>query len=197
MEAFLLEKLELVRTKQYIADLLQAEILSGQLADGQILVQSEIAQQMNVSRIPVREAFQQLEQSGFLVRISGRHVCVCGLTPRRLRQLVDLFWKLVSTLLQDIPDAAGEYLESATSEEEFFLRLTRIIDNHHVTVHLMRTWRDYIRLISVDRASERVKLLCEAGSAVKNGDLERVQDQMRQFGQLLINDIPGDDTPNK
>lgn len=192
-----MEKLELIRTKQYIADLLQAEILSGQLADGQILVQSEIAQQMNVSRIPVREAFQQLEQSGFLVRISGRHVCVCGLTSRRLRQLVSLFWQLVSTLLQDIPVAAGEYLESATSEEEFFLRLTKIIDNHHVTVHLMRTWRDYIRLLSPERAEERAKLLCEAGSAVKDGDLARIQDRMQQFGLLLIHDIPDEDTPNK
>lgn len=184
-----MEKLEIVRTKQYIADHLQAAILSGHLVDGQKLVQNEIAEQMNVSRIPVREAFQQLEQSGFLVRMPGRHVCVCGLTPRRLRQLVQVFMASLTVLLQDLPCAAGEYLEGASSEEEFFARLEQLIENPHITVQLMRSWRDYIRLIAQNRMEERRCMLRKAATAVKERNHEMIQPALEDFSRLLMDEI--------
>lgn len=49
-----------------IADTIRARIISGRYAPGSRLRENEIAADFNVSRVPVREAFQVLEQQHFL-----------------------------------------------------------------------------------------------------------------------------------
>lgn len=72
--------------KDYIIEVLRGEIFAGRLQDGEELSQEEIASQLNVSRIPVREAFLQLVTEGLLVRLPNRHVQVVGMTASRLWQ---------------------------------------------------------------------------------------------------------------
>ncbi len=72
--------------KDQIAAVLRQEIAAGSLADGEELTQESVAAALAVSRIPVREAFLQLETEGLLRRLPNRHVQVVGLTPRRRRQ---------------------------------------------------------------------------------------------------------------
>ena len=72
--------------KDQIAAVLRQEIAAGSLADGEELTQENVAAALAVSRIPVREAFLQLETEGLLRRLPNRHVQVVGLTPRRRRQ---------------------------------------------------------------------------------------------------------------
>lgn len=58
------------QTKDHIADALRQEILSGRFADGEELTQKQLAQVLEVSRMPVREALQILE----LEEIGRAHV---------------------------------------------------------------------------------------------------------------------------
>lgn len=72
--------------KDQIAAILRREISSGEMKDGEELTQDSISTALAVSRIPVREAFLQLETEGLLRRLPNRHVQVVGLTPERRRQ---------------------------------------------------------------------------------------------------------------
>lgn len=58
---------ERLTTRDAVVDLLRQRILSGELKPGQRLMVPEIAQQLNVSQTPAREALQVLASHGFLV----------------------------------------------------------------------------------------------------------------------------------
>ena len=51
---------------QVVVEVLREKILSGDIAAGEPLRQSALADELNVSRIPVREALLQLEAEGLL-----------------------------------------------------------------------------------------------------------------------------------
>ena len=55
--------------KDHIIEILRREIFSGGMENGLELTQESIADQLKVSRIPVREAFLQLEAEGLLERL--------------------------------------------------------------------------------------------------------------------------------
>ncbi|MDO8874676.1 MAG: GntR family transcriptional regulator [Pseudolabrys sp.] len=55
-------------------------ILAGQLGPGRKLVHEDLAQVLNVSRTPVREALERLYQEGFVTRIPRRGFYVAGIT---------------------------------------------------------------------------------------------------------------------
>lgn len=78
-----MDKLGNRQTKDRIADVLRKEILSGRLEDGQELAQEQLAEILEVSRMPVREALQILELEGLLLRLSNRHMRVIGFDERR------------------------------------------------------------------------------------------------------------------
>lgn len=72
--------------KDRIAEVLRQEIAAGRLSDGQELTQESLSEALSVSRIPLREAFLQLEAEGLLQRLPNRHVRVVGVTSQRLCQ---------------------------------------------------------------------------------------------------------------
>ncbi|MER8417799.1 GntR family transcriptional regulator [Mesorhizobium sp. M1329] len=53
---------------EMLAEALRERILSGEIGDGDSLVQDTIAEQYEVSRVPVREALRQLEAQGLVSR---------------------------------------------------------------------------------------------------------------------------------
>lgn len=81
-----MEPISLLPIKDTVAQVLRREILACRLEDGAELIQEAVASQLNVSRIPVREAFLCLEGEGLLERLPNRHMRVIGLTGDRLRQ---------------------------------------------------------------------------------------------------------------
>ncbi len=72
-----------------IVELLRERIISGYLRPGTPLVERELAEQLGVSRIPVREALMQLEAEGLVVgKPNGR--CVIELTERDIQELYEV-----------------------------------------------------------------------------------------------------------
>ena len=59
-------KLQRESSVDQVAELLRRAILRGELAPGTALRQEELAAKIGVSRVPLREAFRQLEGEGFL-----------------------------------------------------------------------------------------------------------------------------------
>ena len=69
---------------------LRERIVSGRLPPGSRLVERELAEDLGVSRVPVREAIRTLTAEGFVVALSPRRVVVRELTPKDVDELFEL-----------------------------------------------------------------------------------------------------------
>ncbi|HEY4279730.1 MAG TPA: GntR family transcriptional regulator [Conexibacter sp.] len=77
-------------SSDYIADALRAAINSGQLEDGAVLNQVELAEHFGVSRVPVREAIRRLEAEGLIEAAAHRRAVVRGLSLDRIAEVYEL-----------------------------------------------------------------------------------------------------------
>jgi DNA-binding GntR family transcriptional regulator len=73
--------------REDIRDQLIGEILSGQLAPGDRIVETRIARQFGVSQAPVREALRDLEMFGFIVSAPFKGALVRKITVNELVQV--------------------------------------------------------------------------------------------------------------
>lgn len=69
---------------------LREAIGTGSLAPGMRLIQSELAERLGVSRLPIHEALQQLRQEGFVIETGRRGLVVAPLDPDFLLHLFEL-----------------------------------------------------------------------------------------------------------
>ena len=69
---------------------LRAEILSGELAPGQRLVEEQIRQRFAISRAPLREALRTLANQGLVEHLPRRGTRVTELSERDIDELFDL-----------------------------------------------------------------------------------------------------------
>lgn len=69
---------------------LRQAILRGELAPGQRLMEIQLAEQLGVSRTPVREAIRMLEQDGLAVMIPRRGAVVSKISGKNLRDVLEV-----------------------------------------------------------------------------------------------------------
>jgi DNA-binding GntR family transcriptional regulator len=76
--------------RDVIAGDLRRDIMSGRLSPGQRLVETQVAQQYDVSRVPVREALRRLESEGFVTLTPHRGATVSVNSRRDSLELMQL-----------------------------------------------------------------------------------------------------------
>jgi len=74
----------------YISEILRRAIFSGSLVGGARLRQEEIARQLGVSSIPVREALRQLQAEGLVEIIPRRGAVVTDLDVSEIREIYEM-----------------------------------------------------------------------------------------------------------
>lgn len=82
--------IENVPLRVQVANRLRSAILSGRLRPGTGLVETALAEQMNVSRAPIREAIQILENDGLVETIAYKGKRVKPLTAREVAETYSL-----------------------------------------------------------------------------------------------------------
>lgn len=90
-----------------VVDGITQAIVKGQFRPGAKLVESQLGEQLGVSRGPVREAFRRLEQLGVVEKIPYRGTFVSKLTVDDVRELHDLrapLEGLAARLMAEEPD---------------------------------------------------------------------------------------------
>ncbi|MBK9121739.1 MAG: GntR family transcriptional regulator [Chloroflexi bacterium] len=97
-----LQQIENKPLREKIVDVLRDMLISGELKPGQPLVESKIASQMGVSRVPVREAIQALSSEGLVEITPYRGAVVRRLTRRDIEELYSLRAVLESFAIQRI-----------------------------------------------------------------------------------------------
>ncbi len=74
--------------RELVFESLREAILSGQLKPGERLMEIQLAEEMGVSRTPVREAIRKLELEGTVVMIPRKGAYVAGLS---MKDIADVF----------------------------------------------------------------------------------------------------------
>ncbi|NLU50716.1 MAG: GntR family transcriptional regulator [Syntrophomonadaceae bacterium] len=96
--------------REVVFEALREAIINGSLRPGERMMEIQLAEQLGVSRTPVREAIRKLELEGFVVMIPRKGAYVAGIS---LKDIADVFE--VRAALEAL--AAGLAAERITAEE--------------------------------------------------------------------------------
>lgn len=83
-----------------LTESLRERILNGEFKEGETLIQETIAAEYDVSRMPVREAFKELEASGLIASKQHKGSIVSSIPMEQIQELFDLRANLEGELLQ-------------------------------------------------------------------------------------------------
>ena len=122
-------------------------IVTGRLQPGDKLVEVQMGKQLGVSRAPLREAFQRLEQIGLVEKIPNRGTFVSTLTERDIKELHnvrELLEGLAARLLAQRCDPQAiaslesilEAMRQAAAEDDQSRMITLDADFHDALIEL-------------------------------------------------------------
>ena len=80
----------IITVRQQVYEIIKRRLADGTYGHGQKLQEIEVAQDLKVSRSPVREAFKQLEAEGLLDAVPNKGVYVRSFTPKEISDIFDL-----------------------------------------------------------------------------------------------------------
>lgn len=178
-----------------VADKIRGAILSGALNPGERLVEERLAEQMNVSRHPVRQALRTLQLEGFVDVSPRRGATVSKITSEEASDLFEVLAVLdgvaaglaaqhgsaaaISQVDQvlDRADAilnagsgditAGDLATLATLNHEFHARITEAGNNRQL-IELIASLRDRVQWIQVAVNRRRPELSWTEHRQIRN-----------------------------
>lgn len=86
-------------TPEYVARAIRRDILAGRLKENQPLRQDKLAEQLGVSKVPVREALIQLKAEGLVAFLPNRGAVVSVLSPEEADEIYTMRIALESAAL--------------------------------------------------------------------------------------------------
>jgi DNA-binding GntR family transcriptional regulator len=117
-----------------VVDIIRDAIVSGGLKPGEHLKETAIANQLSVSRSPVREAFRQLEQEGLIISIANQGSFVKSFDEDDVREIF--------TLRATLEDLACEIiLREGKLQPADFKRLEDYIFSKSGFGRLLKMWQ--------------------------------------------------------
>ncbi len=186
--------------REQVYDKMKEMIFSGEIKQGERIVEVEFAEKFNVSRTPLREAIRMLELEGLLEDNVGVGVSVKKIGMSDIQEVYQIRIALEGIVLKEIIEKKNEKgikkLEdilvktkklidiSASSDElfELFSEFNNILynlSNYPKVVNLIKNINMYLRIFrkySVENLERRIiayKEHIEIVEALKKGDLER------------------------
>jgi DNA-binding GntR family transcriptional regulator len=97
-----------------LTESIRERILNGEFQGGESLTQASIAAEYGVSRMPVREAFQQLEAAGLIATQIHKGAVVTSIPAEQISELFDLRAILECHLLEhSIPNMTDEHFKTS------------------------------------------------------------------------------------
>ena len=110
--------------KEKVAAELRKAILSRQMKEGEVLSLESVATQLNVSAMPVREAFQILARDGLIQLRKNKGAVVLGITETYIKEHYQLraILESAAALLAAEPETDISEIESVYEEAEEALK---------------------------------------------------------------------------
>lgn len=118
--------------KEVIVELIREAIMSGEFQPGDRLLQDELAERLNVSATPIREALRQLEAEGILVHSPHKGVRVADVKLEDTREIYLIRSALESLATRlatpNLDAAAVEQLQQLQAQTEAQIRQGELMD---------------------------------------------------------------------
>ena len=115
--------------RELVCETIRQAIVDGVFSPGERLMEIQLADEMGVSRTPVREAIRKLELEGFVVMIPRRGTYVADISIKDINEVYEIRTSLEVTSLEVL--AAGLAAERISDEElETMQRLLVEIGQH-------------------------------------------------------------------
>jgi DNA-binding GntR family transcriptional regulator len=136
--------------KAGVANVITAQILSGEMRAGQRIDQDALAAELGVSRLPIREAIIMLENVGFVTSISRRGSYVASITPDDVLDHYEIFGMAIGLAARRAASMLTE--EELSRLEELYVAMHR----NHGPDHLADLNYQFHRLVN-SKSSHRLK----------------------------------------
>ena len=162
--------------REVVSETLRQAIVEGVLQPGERLMEIQMAEELGVSRTPVREAIRKLEQEGFVVMVPRRGTYVADLSLKDINEVFE-----IRTALDVL--AAGLAAERITDEE--------LEESERLLVHI----GEYIEMQDMDKIidadSQFHDLLYKASRNDRLvGIINNLREQLTRFRSISIS-YPG------
>lgn len=199
--------------REVVADEIRDMIRRGDLQPGERLLEDRLAEQLGVSRNPVREALRALENTGLVEVRPRRGAHVATLDPERAVELLELRAELEAFAaklaarrrtpeqLDEIravldsgreATAASDVVKAASAHRQFHLAIERAAANSYLgpAVEPLRAQTELVFSLLVDRRgivgwSEHVDIL----AAIEAGDPDAAQRATRRHMSSVLDDL--------
>ena len=149
-----------------VIDALVAGASEGLILPGDRIVETELAAQLGVSRVPVREALRVLESQGVVVNEPYKGIRLTPVTPERIDQLIEVRVALETT-------AAASAIRRGKNDAPRLAELAQIVDQ----MEAMAARNDVFGFATADTSFHRV--FCGfAGNSVLSDMWEMLARQM-------------------
>ena len=161
--------------REIVYEQLKMQILTGQITPGTRMMEVELADEMGVSRTPVREAIRKLEKEGLVT-----------IEPRRGAYASDISVKdMVDTLeVREDLESFAAYLAAQRMTEEQIAELTEITDKYSEAINNS----DTENMIHYDEMFHKYIVAC-SGNKTLIQISETVQELALRFRYLYYDDL--------
>jgi DNA-binding GntR family transcriptional regulator len=179
--------------REVVAERIREMIISGELAQGERLIEDRLAEQLGVSRNPIREAIRSLEATGLVEVLPrrGAHVAVFDLDDIKLiqeiRRVLDCWIVVAAAERHDTNDlaridaciavgrdaaTAGDVVRAAECHREFHLAIEAASKNSYSTT-AMDPLRQRTELVFSMLAEERGETGWDEHEAIRDAIADR------------------------
>ena len=175
-----MKMLENLDVKQQITEQIIYEICAGNFQEGQEIRQEQIARELGVSRIPVREAFILLETMGYIRKLPNRRIEVIGFSEDRVR----MEFALQSKIEYEILSSAAGLKVNPDSLREDILDGCQVVSISRIYDTLLKGSYQYVLQVLKNPAELKLydEKVCEY---YEKGEMESLLNTLETYYKLL------------
>lgn len=176
---------------------LRAKVISGELSPGEQIRQQEMAEELGVSRVPLREALNVLADQGLLHHRPNSGYFVAKRAPNEMAQIRRILQLLETELLASIEWPDAECLESLRAlndqmrecaPQEDWTPLVRFNREFHLTIYSLSPYK--LILEEVKRLWALADTFIATKMADRSARIRTVQEHDQLLECLAAQDMP-------
>jgi len=198
---------------------IKLQIVKGNLRPEERLLEEKLSKVMNISRAPIREAFNRLEKEGFVTIIPRKGAMVSNITTKEIKNIFEIreaieplaakksFSKLSITELDKIGKNFEEFIdkhvdsenriEYSKLDEKFHISIVKNCDNEKI-IELLSNFEEHVRWFRAFYSNKSsfdwsIKEHLGIIDAIKNNDkklfIKRLIQHLKSSKQHLLSEI--------